>query len=126
MVAETNRRQDSRVAIRLECRVVWPQDSGRTAMYTRNISRHGMLLEWDAASVDVPAVNDMLIVEIGLPPLEGFTRRCLRCQAIVARVVSPCGERTAWVALRVDAMDFQVARLISRMPFGKEPNAPWH
>jgi hypothetical protein len=98
-----------------------------TAMYTKNISRHGMLLAWDSAGVPVPVLNEMLIVEVALPPLAGFERRCLRCQATVCRVAAPCGERIASVALHVDAMDFQVARLLTKPPEipGHGPTGRW-
>jgi hypothetical protein len=79
-------------------------------MFTKDISRNGMLLGWDGDKLTIPYVNDMLIVELELPELEGFERRCIRCQATVARVSPDPDGSTYWVGLRVHAMDFQVAQ----------------
>ena len=79
-------------------------------MLTENISRDGMLLRWDASGVPIPRVGDMLIVEVGLPEQQGFERRCIRCQATVARVAAEPGAPFTWVGLSVHAMDFRIAQ----------------
>lgn len=110
-----NRRRSTRVAIRLECHVVWPQGGGRTAMYTENISRDGMLLRWEAAGPALPRPGDLLIVEVDLPEQQGFEPRCIRCQATVARVHPEEEDGSfAWVGLAVHAMDFKVAQSAGR------------
>jgi hypothetical protein len=105
-----NRRRSTRVTVRLDCHVVWPQSGGSAAMLTENISRDGMLLRWDHAALPVPRVGDMLIVEVALPEQQGFERRCIRCQATVARVQPDDGGSLAWVGLSVHAMEFRLAQ----------------
>lgn len=104
-----NRRSSTRVAVRLACHVIWLEGGERTAMLTENISRDGMLLRWED-SARLPRVGEMLIVEVELPEQEGFERRCIRCQATVARVNAEPGSTFPWVGLRVHAMDFRVAQ----------------
>jgi len=108
-----NRRRSTRVAVRLVCHVVWPQGGERTAMYTENISRDGMLLRWETPGTQGPRVGDMLIVEVELPEQQGFERRCIRCQATVARVDEEPGASFIWVGLAIHAMDFRVAQSAS-------------
>src|ERR1700683_381288 len=103
-----NRRGSTRIAVRLGCHVVWPLGSGRLEMYTENISRHGMLLGWDTSRLPVPVVNDMLIINVLLPELDGFEPRCVRCQATVARIHRTTGDPLRWLGLRIHAMDFQI------------------
>lgn len=79
-------------------------------MQTENISRDGMLLHWEAVGAQVPRVGDMLIVEVELPEQQGFERRCIRCQATVARVDAEPGATFTWVGLAIHAMDFRVAQ----------------
>jgi len=105
-----NRRRSTRVAVRLVCHVVWPQGGERTAMFTENISRDGMLLRWEASGAPIPRVGDMLIVEVELPEQQGFERRCIRCQATVARLDPEPDATFTWVGLAIHAMDFRVAQ----------------
>jgi len=79
-------------------------------MHTENISRDGMLLRWGASGAQLPRVGDMLIVEVELPEQQGFERRCIRCQATVARLDAEPGAAFTWVGLAVHAMDFRVAQ----------------
>lgn len=113
-VSRMNRRSSTRVAVRLVCHVVWPQDGGeRSPMTTENMSRDGMLLRWETASGTLPRLGEMLIIEVELPEQEGFERRCIRCQTTVARVhAEPDGDFT-WVGLRIHAMDFRVAQSVA-------------
>lgn len=108
-IARVNRRASVRVAVRLSCRIVWPQDGGRTIMFTENISRDGMLLRWQDASVRLPHLGDLLILEVELPEQKGFERRCIRCQTTVVRIQAEPGQNFTWVALRIHAMDFRTA-----------------
>jgi len=105
-----NRRRSTRVAVRLGCHVVWPQGGQPTAMMTENMSRDGMLLRWEDNGRPLPRVGDMLIVEVDLPEQQGFERRCIRCQATVARIHREAEGSFAWVGLAVHAMDFKLAQ----------------
>ncbi|MGA3042499.1 MAG: PilZ domain-containing protein [Bryobacteraceae bacterium] len=105
-----NRRGSTRVAVRLACHVVWLEGGERSAMLTENISRDGMLLRWDDSGGRLPAVGQMLIVEVELPEQQGFERRCIRCQTTVARVHAEPDATFTWVGLRIHAMDFRVAQ----------------
>jgi hypothetical protein len=107
-----NRRQSTRVAVRLGCHVVWPQGSSGTTMLTENISRDGMLLRWEAPHLVLPRVGELLIVEVELPEQEGFERRCIRCQTTVARLHVEPGAAFTWVGLRIHAMDFRTAQAV--------------
>ena len=69
-----------------------------------------MLLRWETAGGRIPAVGEMLIVEVELPEREGFEPRCIRCQATVARVHEETGATYHWVGLQIHAMDFRVAQ----------------
>jgi hypothetical protein len=105
-----NRRSSTRVAVRLVCRVVWPQGGEHSALLTENISREGMLLRWEEGAVRLPNAGDMLIIEVELPEQEGFEPRCIRCQTTVARVHADPGATFTWVGLLIHAMDFRVAQ----------------
>lgn len=85
-------------------------------MLTENISRDGMLLRWEDSGGRLPDVGQMLIVEVELPERAGFERRCIRCQATVARVHAEPGAAFTWVGLRIHAMDFRVAQGVSARP----------
>ena len=108
-----NRRGSTRVAVRLACNVVWLEGGASSTMLTENISRDGMLLRWEASGVPIPRVGDMLIVEVELPEQQGFERRCIRCQATVARLDPEPDATFTWVGLRIHAMDFRVAQGVS-------------
>lgn len=104
-----NRRESPRIEIKLRCHVTSPAIWLKTAMYTENISRSGVLVAWcgDGARVPVPAVGQIVTVEIELPANHGFGQKCIHCQGTVVRVVlegQPDGPR---VALRVNYMDFR-------------------
>ena len=108
-----NRRSSTRVAVRLVCHVIWLEGGEPSAMLTENISRDGMLLRWEESGGRLPAVGEMLIVEVELPEQEGFERRCIRCQTTVARVHADPGATFTWVGLRIHAMDFRVAQSLA-------------
>jgi hypothetical protein len=108
-----NRRGSTRVAVRLVCHVIWLHGGECGTMLTENISRDGMLLRWEVSGTRLPAVGEMLIVEVELPEQEGFERRCIRCQTTVARLHAEPDATFTWVGLRIHAMDFRVAQGVS-------------
>jgi hypothetical protein len=103
-----NRRESPRMEIKLQCHVTSPALWVRSSMYTENISRSGVLVAWsgDGARVPLPAVGQIVTVEIELPANHGFGQKCIHCQGTVARIE---GNETvgARVALRVNYMDFR-------------------
>jgi len=79
-------------------------------MLTENISRDGMLLRWEHRGAFLPRAGEMLIVEVELPEQAGFEKRCIRCQATVARLHAEPGASFTYVGLQIQAMDFRVAQ----------------
>lgn len=77
-------------------------------VYTANISRSGLLIGWigDEPIPAVPAIGQIVTVEIELPANHGFGQKCIHCQGTVIRVAQPGAEGTH-VALRVNYMDFR-------------------
>jgi hypothetical protein len=105
-----NQRQSPRIDIRLKCRVSAPGMGLRAEMITENISRSGILVIWKSdQSLPVPAVGDLLTVDVELPSHHGFGRKCIHCQAQVVRVTDPEGESPR-VALSVNYMKFRAYR----------------
>ena len=76
-------------------------------MYTENISRSGILVAWQGAeaAVPVPALGQIVTVEIELPSNHGFGQKCIHCQGTVTRVFSD--SEFPRVALSVNYMDFR-------------------
>lgn len=105
-----NRRESPRIEIKLRCHVTSPAIWMKTAMYTENISRSGVLIAWcgDGARIPVPAMGQIVTVEIELPANHGFGQKCIHCQGTVTRVVGE-GEIVDGprIALRVNYMDFR-------------------
>lgn len=77
-------------------------------MYTENISRNGLLVAWcgEDATPPVPAMGQIVTVEIELPANHGFGQKCIHCQGTVMRV-SQADHDGPRVALRVNYMDFR-------------------
>lgn len=80
----------------------------QSAICTENISRSGILLAWrgDNAPLPVPALGQIVTVEIELPANHGFGQKCIHCQGTVIRVSlenADCPQ----VALQVNYMDFR-------------------
>ena len=103
-----NRRESPRIEIQLRCHVTSPALWVRSAMYTENISRSGVLIAWcgDGVKIPVPAMGQIITVEIELPANHGFGQKCIHCQGTVTRVMD--GETDCpRVALRVNYMDFR-------------------
>ena len=104
-----NRRESPRIEIKLPCHVTSPALWMRSAMYTENISRGGILVAWrgeDAEAVPVPAIGQIVTVEVELPASHGFGPKCIHCQGTVTRN-SPADGGYPRVALRVSYMDFR-------------------
>ena len=103
-----NRRENPRIEIKLRCHVASPALWMRNAMNTENISRSGVLVAWcgDGARIPVPAIGQIVTVEIELPANHGFGQKCIHCQGTVARIVSDENESSR-VALRVNFMEFR-------------------
>jgi hypothetical protein len=76
-------------------------------MLTENISRSGLLVSWRAegGALALPAIGQIVTVEIELPANHGFGQKCIHCQGSVTRVSEdPENPR---VALQVNYMDFR-------------------
>jgi hypothetical protein len=104
-----NRRESPRIDIHLRCYVTSPALWMRSAMYTENISRTGILVVWrgdDDAVVPVPVDGQVVTVEIELPANHGFGQKCIHCQGTVTRT-SPGDGGYPRVALQVGYMDFR-------------------
>jgi hypothetical protein len=103
-----NRRESPRIDIKLRCHVTSPALWVRSAMYTENISRSGLLIAWrgDGAPLPLPAVGQIVTIEIELPANHGFGQKCIHCQGTVTRV-SPMDADPPRVAMRVNYMDFR-------------------
>jgi hypothetical protein len=76
-------------------------------MHTANISRSGILVAWPGAGTTspMPAIGQIVTVEIELPANHGFGRKCIHCQGTVARITP--GEEFPTVALHVNYMAFR-------------------
>ena len=103
-----NRRESPRIEIKLRCHVTSPALWVRSAICTENISRSGILLAWcaDGAALPVPAVGQIVTVEVELPANHGFGQKCIHCQGTVIRV-SQTDPACPRVALQVNYMDFR-------------------
>lgn len=105
---QVNRRENHRVEIRLRCYVTSPAVWARGAMQMENISRGGLLLAWrsETGPVPVPAIGQMVTVDVELPADHGFGPKCIHCQGDVARI-SFEDQDCPRVALRLNYMDFR-------------------
>jgi hypothetical protein len=103
-----NRRESPRIEIKLRCHVTSPALWVRSAMYTENLSRSGVLVAWcgDGMRIPVPAIGQIVTVDIELPAHHGFGQKCIHCQGAVARIVGGDTESPR-VALCVNYMDFR-------------------
>ena len=103
-----NRRESPRIEIKLRCHVSSPALWTKSAMYTENISRSGVLIAWRGvdAKLPVPSMGQIVTVEIELPANHGFGQKCIHCQGAVMRI-SNSAETFPFIALRVNYMDFR-------------------
>jgi len=86
---ELERRDRSRVALRLKCRVERPGQTDRPAWKSiENISRSGMLIRWGAGQDAPPAVGEVLFVKLKLPTNPTFGQRWMLFNASVVRVTN--------------------------------------
>jgi hypothetical protein len=103
-----NRRESPRIEIQLRCHVTSPALWLRSALYTENISRSGLLVAWHGGdeTLPVPSLGQILTLELELPANHGFGQKCIHCQGTVLRVTDS-GRGYPLVALRVNYMDFR-------------------
>lgn len=103
-----NRRESPRIEIKLRCHVTSPALWMHAEMYTENISRSGVLIAWQGLdrALPLPAMGQILTVEIELPANHGFGQKCIHCQGLVMRV-TPGSTDCPRVALRVNFMEFR-------------------
>ncbi len=118
-----NRRESPRIEIKLRCHVTSPALWMRSAMFTENISRSGLLVEWrgEGSALPMPMIGQILTIEVELPANHGFGQKCIHCQGTVSRISSdPENPR---VALRVNYMDFRAFHDRLRMAEVTQPVA---
>jgi len=122
-----NRRESPRIEIKLWCHVSSPALWARSAMYTENISRNGMLVAWrgESGPLPPPALGQIITVEVELPANHGFEQKCMHIQGTVIRVTET-DQGYSRVALRVNYMDFRALHTRLRTMEGSraEPQ-PW-
>lgn len=122
-----NRRESPRIEIKLWCHVSSPALWARSAMYTENISRGGMLVAWrgENGPLPPPALGQIVTVEVELPANHGFEQKCMHIQGTVMRVTET-DQGYSCVALRVNYMDFRSlhARLRS-IESSQTESRPW-
>ena len=103
-----NRRESPRIEIKLRCHVTSPALWARSAMYTENVSRSGILIAWlgENVALPVPVLGQIITIEVELPANHGFGQKCIHVQGTVTRIsdTNPDGPR---IALRVNYMDFR-------------------
>jgi len=105
---QINRRESPRMAIQLRCCVTGPALWVRSAMYTENISRNGMLVAWrgESAALPPPALGQIITIDVELPANHGFGQKCIHVQGTVTRVADS-EQGFPLVAMRVNYMDFR-------------------
>jgi|ERR1035437_168780 c-di-GMP-binding flagellar brake protein YcgR len=103
-----NRRESSRIDIKLRCHVSSPALWMQSAIYTENISRSGVLIAWRAVDgeLPIPSTGQIVTIEIELPDNHGFGQKCIHCQGTVMRITNSA-ESFPLIALRVNYMDFR-------------------
>ena len=103
-----NRRENPRTEIKLRCHVTSPALWMKSAMFTENISRSGVLIAWrgDGCALPLPITGQILTIEVELPANHGFGQKCIHCQGTVLRVGQGDPEGPT-VALRINYMDFR-------------------
>lgn len=102
-----NRRESPRIEIQLRCHVTSPALWIRSALYTENISRSGLLIAWrgEGSALPLPSTGQIITIEIELPVNHGFGQKCIHCQGTVTRITQDA--ENPRVALRVNYMDFR-------------------
>ena len=71
------------------------------------MSRSGLLVAWrgEGSALPMPAIGQIITVEVELPVNHGFGQKCIHCQGVVTRVSQ--APESPIVALRVNFMDFR-------------------
>jgi hypothetical protein len=97
----------------------------RNAMFTENISRSGLLVAWrsEGASLTLPAIGQIVTVEVELPANHGFGQKCIHCQGSVSRISGD--SENPKVALQVNYMDFRSFHDRIRSIEALQPVANW-
>jgi hypothetical protein len=105
MNSKMDRRDKSRLDLRLSCRVVTGDSiSENSDNTTENISRNGLLLRWTRPT-PVPEAGSPIRVEVELPSDGLVSPRMIRCESTVVRVL-PADNGQSHVALKVNSMCF--------------------
>jgi hypothetical protein len=115
------RRQRTRVDVRLQCRVSQP---GKPAVHlcneTENISRTGILIRW--CQNKVPAVGEQVTIKLRMPPNPVFGQRWMVFRANVVRV-SRSHEQGLMVAVAGSPVRFSSApKAMMVQPAGRYVN----
>ena len=121
-----NRRENPRMEIKLRCHVSSPAIWMRSDMHTENISRSGLLIAWrgEGADLPLPAVGQIVTIDVELPANHGFGPKCIHCQGTVTRVSQTEGD-SPHVAMRVNYMDFRALHDQIRAVEAIQPVASW-
>jgi hypothetical protein len=103
-----DRRSDPRVEVKLPCHLA--SGRNRPSVFvgiTENMSRSGVLVVWNAGDglASLPKPGEPLALDIELPANHNFGRRCMHCNAVVARVAAQGGDLR--VALQINQMQFR-------------------
>ena len=103
-----NRRENPRMDIKLRCHVTSPALWLRSALYTENISRSGLLIVWrgEESFLPTPSVGQIITIDVELPADHGFEQKCIHCQGTVTRVTQAHPDCPR-VAMRINYMDFR-------------------
>ena len=97
---DLERRERTRVTLRLQCRVERPGHPARRAWKSvENISRGGMLIRWERGEDAPPAVGEILFVKLKLPTHPLFGQRWMLFNASVVRVTQTGDTKAAMVAV---------------------------
>ena len=99
-MSNINRRESPRIEIKLRCHVTSPALWMRSAMFTENISRSGLLVEWrgEGSALPMPMIGQILTIEVELPANHGFGQKCIHCQGTVTRISERSGEPASGAA----------------------------
>ena len=116
-----NRRESPRMDMKLRCHVTSPALWMRSAMYTENMSRSGLLVAWrgEGSALPTPAMGQIVTVEVELPGNHGFGQKCIHCQGTVTRISQSA--ECPMVALRVNYMDFRALHDRLRLIDAQQP-----
>jgi hypothetical protein len=104
---DLERRERTRVTLRLQCRVERPGHPARRAWKSvENISRGGMLIRWGRGEEAPPTVGEILFVKLKLPTNPLFGQRWMLFNASVVRVTQAADAKSAMVAVSGSPIKF--------------------